>query len=512
MDRRQFLKSTATLAGASMVARANLADDDVPAQGKQDRAKSYDYGIAFGAWINDMRSDPTPLTNWPAHQFDECTVESAIAVMDLMRENGCRWFDAFGLWATRAYPLDIVSAFEDEQRKPLLQKLFSAADKRDIKLVLPLGLLTWGYDEIIEKDPEVRRQDGVANPSPSAMCGNQEKSWHYIEKLIDTGMKQYPFAGVHLESADQGWCWCPECEGKYGAVGYNCRVNARASDYIKSKYPGTMTYSIPINWLSGAMPEPGVINQFTDEDMEHVIELSKHIDVFMDQGHSWRFTPDDRIGDLSCAYGTSGGRWLYHSARYDRLAFFVPSPRQTVQNMRSHYDLGARACLFYQGPIVNPGVEIDKMAGFMALADVERSWEDILDEIIQTKFRPKNGDAGRRLREVLVSVEEGFFAQWTDADQRFWDVWKIPPRCEWKLNDALFGTSPDPAMYMLEPYLTKEGREAYKAALTSSLATIEDIRHDFTDQGRIERIRRCIIVSCHVLNSVMAAKGEPGWG
>ena len=77
-----------------------------------------------------MRSDPVPLTNRPAHQFDQCTVDSAIAVMELMAEHGCQYLDAFGLWATRAYPVDIVSAFQDSQRQPLLDKLCKAADPR----------------------------------------------------------------------------------------------------------------------------------------------------------------------------------------------------------------------------------------------------------------------------------------------------------------------------------------------------------------------------------------------
>jgi hypothetical protein len=510
MDRRTFLQS-ASLAGISLAAGSLASGPSTITRGADADKKSYDYKIAFGAWINDMRSDPVPLTDWPAHQFDDCTVDSAIAVMDLMAQCGCKYLDAFGLWATRAYPLDVVSAFQDSARKTLLDRLFTAADQRGVRLFLPLGLMTWGYDEIIAKDPAVRRQDGVANPCPSAMCGAQEKSWSYIEKIIDAAMQQYPFAGIHMESADQGYCMCPACSGADGAVGYNSRLNARCADYVRSKYPGTITMTIPINWLPGGMTAVGVTPKFTPEEMNHVLELSKHIDIFMDQGHSWTFTPADRIAELHCAYGTSGGRWLYHSARYDRLAFFVPNPREVVQNIQKHHALGVRACLMYQGPVVNPGVEINALAGFMALSDVERSWEDILGEIIATKYRPRTPAAGQKLRELVLAIEDGFYGQWENADQRFFDIWKIPPRCEWKLNDALFGTSPDPAMYLMEPYLTPEGRQQYKAALVKSLATLDDIRHAFDDDGRIERMRRCLIVSCHVLNTVIAAKGEKGW-
>ena len=510
MDRRQFLHFAA-LAGAAAASQTLRGVAEATAFTAAGKSASYDYAIAFGAWINDMRSDPVPLTDWPAHQFDTCTVDSAVAVMDLMAEQGCKYLDAFGLWATRAYPVDIVSAFADSNRKPLLDRLFTAADQRGIRLFLPLGLMTWGYDEIIRQDAAVRRQDGVDNPHPSAMCGAQEKSWYYIEKIIDTAMGQYPFAGIHMESADQGYCSCPSCAGGQGVVGYNAQLNARCADYVRAKYPGTITMTIPINWLPGAMTAVGVTPKFTPDDMEHIVGLSKHIDIFMDQGHQWTFTPEDRIKELHCAYGTSGGRWLYHSARYDRLAFFVPNPRETVQNIQKHYEMGTRACLFYQGPVINPGVEINKLAGFMALADVTRSWEDILAEIIETKYRPKTPEAGRRLREIICGVEDGFFTQWETADQRFFETWKIPPRCEWKLNDALFGTSPDPAMYLLEPYLTPEGRKQYKASLVVSLATLDAIRHDFQDDGRVERMRRCLILSCHLVNTVMAAKGEPGW-
>jgi hypothetical protein len=369
-----------------------------------------------------------------------------------------------------------------------------------------MGLFTWGFDEIIRRDPEVCGKDTAGKPHPHAMCGAKEKAWKYVEKILDCALGQFDFGGVHLESADLGWCACPECGGKYGTVGYNVRLNVRAAQYVRSKWPGKVITVIPINWLGGSGRE-----HFNEEEKKQIVELSGHVDCFMDQG--WRGTfvaPAERkdfVRRLHCAYGTSGGLWLYHTVRWDRTAYFLPYPRRTAAAIKEHFEDGARACMFYQGPMVNPAVEVNTAVGGRILAGPSRNPEDALAEVIGLYYKPKDSAAEKKLVELFLRAEEAYFGQW-DA-KRFRAVHNTQPPGEFKLNDVLWGHSPDAALYLLEPYLNAEGRQAYKVGLKAILKDLAAIEGDFDDGGRIRRMQRGIIITLSLINTVRACKNEP---
>ena len=105
LNRRKFLKG-ATL-GAAYLAGGHSLDlfaGGAAGKGSVERANAYKYRIAFGAWINDMRMRPLPLENWPAPQFDDETIESAVRAMDVQAEvfvenNGESWVKM--TWHTR---------------------------------------------------------------------------------------------------------------------------------------------------------------------------------------------------------------------------------------------------------------------------------------------------------------------------------------------------------------------------------------------------------------------------
>ena len=50
----------------------------------------------------------------------------------------------------------------------------------------------------------------------------------------------------------------------------------------------------------------------------------------MDQGWNGTFIAEAErpgfIKKLHCDYGTSGGLWVYHCGRWDRLSYFLPYP------------------------------------------------------------------------------------------------------------------------------------------------------------------------------------------
>ena len=465
----------------------------------------YKHRIAFGAWINDMRNEALPLQQWPAPQFDDATVEGLVRVLDVMADSGYQYLDAFGWWATEAYPPDIVSAFEDAERNRQVAKVFRAAEKRGIRLSLPLGLMTWGYDRIIQEDPSVRgkNQDGSAHAH--AMCGAREKSWSYIEKLIDTMFARHDFGAVHLESADLGYCMCPECAGKDGVVGYNARLNMRAADIIKGRHPGVLVYVCPINWVPWGLNEHGVQHKISAEDLPHIIELSKHIDVFMDQGHRGRMLDWEDVSRLHCDYGTSGGLWVYHGARQDRLSYCLPYPKRAAQHLKDHYDHGARGCLYYQGPMINPAVEVTSAVAGRVMCDPSREAEEVLEEVIERYYKPRSADARRKLAESYLTLEEAYFGQW--REERFKEQHKLEMPGEFCLG-GLFGTSPDPAGYLLEPFLDVAGRAAMRAGLRTALAELGAIRGDFHDEGRLERLVQSSTIMTHILTTIMLVKGE----
>ena len=87
MNRRAFLKDTPLVAAGLALGNpahllAGAPGDSAPGLA----SASYPYRIAFGAWINDLRMTPLPLENWPAPQFDDEAVASAIRAMDVQAQ------------------------------------------------------------------------------------------------------------------------------------------------------------------------------------------------------------------------------------------------------------------------------------------------------------------------------------------------------------------------------------------------------------------------------------------
>jgi len=508
MDRRSFIK-TMSLGAVSLAAAAGDDAKGGPVMSATtDETGSelgYKHRIAFGAWANDMRNSALPLQQWPAPQFDDKTVEGLTQVLEVIGDAGYGYLDTFGLYGTNDYPVDIVSAFGDRERNRRLDRVFREADKRGIRMSLPLGLLTWGWDTIIREDPEVRGKDGDGNPHPHAMCGAREKSWVYVDKLIDTMFERQDFGAVHMESADLGYCMCPECSGKDGPVGYNARLNMRAGDYIKSSHPDALVYVCPINWVPWGLNADGVQHKVSAEDMPHIVELSRHIDVFMDQGHRGRMIDWSHVGRLRCDYGTSGGLWVYHGARQDRLSYFLPYPVRAAQHLRDHYEHGARACLYYQGPMVNPAVEVTSAVAGRVMRDPSAEPMSVLEEVVEHYYRPRTAGACQALVQVFAEAEEAYFGQWDEA--RFKEVHKAEMPGEFTLG-VLFGTQPDPAAFLTEPFLDAAGRAVCKTGLVSALGHLMALDGQFEDRGRIERMTHCLTIMLHLLTTVMLAKGE----
>ena len=503
-SRRGFLRR-ACAAGVGLAAGQPLAHLGLAEQPKAPGPSrhAYDYRIAFGCWIGDMRSTPLPLQKWPAPQLDEEALTSFLRAMDVQSRAGFNYLDAWGLFATYGYPPDVASAFADKERRNQVSRLLTAGAGRGMKYLFGMGLFSWGYDEIIKADPEVQGRSASGQPLAHVMCGAKEKAWRYVEKILDLALGQFDFCGVHLESADLGWCDCPECGGKYGRVGYNVRLNVRAADYVKRKWPGKIVTCIPINWVPLDKRR-----HFDDAELAEIAQLGKHVDCLMDQGWTGLFVPDEKRKDfikrLGCHYGTSAGLWVYHCVRWNRDSYFLPHPKRTAAAIKRHYDDGARACMFYQGPMVNPGVEINTAAAGRMLSDVGRSIEDVLAEVIDLYYRPGSPAARKKLAEIVLRAEDAYFGQW---DPKAFASRNVPMPGELHLT-GLFDETPGAATYLMEPYLTGDGRRAYQKELAAILRELAALEGSCGDEGRLGRIQKAITSTLVLVDTIRRAKGE----
>ena len=195
---------------------------------------------------------------------------------------------------------------------------------------------------------------------------------------------------------------------------------------------------------------------------------------------------------------------MYHCGRWDRLSYFLPYTQRTAAAIRRHYDDGARGCMFYQGPVINPGVEMNIAVGGRILADPHRAVDDALAEVIAFSYRPRNLAAHKALVELFLRAEDTYFGRWDPA--RFAAAGRAMPG-ELHLTD-LFGTAPGPAFYLLEPFLDADGRREYKKRLIAVLQDLAGLEGRCDDGGRLSRIQEAITVTLTTLDTIRATKKE----
>jgi hypothetical protein len=287
-------------------------------------------------------------------------------------------------------------------------------------------------------------------------------------------------------------------------VGYNVRINQKTADYIKGKWPDKTVYVITINWVPAG-------RHFTAEQRGQVLRLGQHVDCIFDQGHTgYHVAEADRaqfVKELPCAYGTSGGLWLYPDTRWDRESYFLPYATRTGQALQRQYREGVRGCMFYQGPVINPGQEVMIAVGGRILSQPGRSLDEVLAEVLEKYYKPRSAKALKGLVRVFRTAEDSYFGNW--SAERFQKVWGIPLPGEFKLDQRLFGTSPGPATYLKEPCLDVTGRREYRKGLKSILTEVSKLASECEDGGRLVRIRRSVIVTLTLLNTVCYCLGEP---
>jgi hypothetical protein len=506
-NRRRFLRKASFGAlGLAAITRPFLYSCNQSFDNYPERENAYNYRIAYGCWINDMRIEPLPLEDWPAPIIDDETLSSLVKALDLQSKFKYNYLDVWGLLATKSWPLNLGYGI-DKERILYVKRIIKEAHNRGIKIIYGMGTYSWGYEKIIENNPSLSAKNRDGSLNKTGMCDANPNAFQWVKNILDFVLTDFDFDGIHLESFDQGGCFCKECAGKEGIVEYHSRINSKTADYIRSNWPDKIINVIPIRWAMDSN------ERFTEAEKKRIIELSKHIDGFYDQGWHGTYIPSDErasfINQLHCVYGTSGGRWLYPGQRWDRESFFIPHIKQQSVAIKEQFSQGVRGLMHYQGPVSNPGTEVNIACGGLMSYDTTQNIMDVLSQVIETLYKPKKENSLKKLVQIFSDSEDAYFCQWGDAEERFRKLRNTGPPGEFYL-DNLFGDSPGPASYLTSQiYLDSVGRLNYKKALISILAELQQIEEDFNDKGRIRAIKRSMIITLTILNSIMHSKGEP---
>jgi hypothetical protein len=155
-----------------------------------------------------------------------------------------------------------------------------------------------------------------------------------------------------------------------------------------------------------------------------------------------------------------------------------------------------------------PSTEVNIAFGGRIMSNVGRNLEDVLGEVLELLYRPKDPGAHQKLVEIFQRAEKGYFDQWNA--QRIQEYLKRPIPGEFSLCsiEGPFGLTPGASSYLMEPFLDSEGRRAYKQVLVSILKYIMQIEGDFEDNGRMERIKKGIEEALVDINNIAFIRNE----
>jgi hypothetical protein len=450
-------------------------------------SEGFRHRTAFGCWINDMRNQGMPGASWPHADLDEQAVQDITGCLELQSRAGFNEFDVFGLLVSYSWPLDLRSAVSEERRRRV-KRILQAAHERGIKVLCGLGVYSWGFDEIIANDPAVR------GPNPHAMCGSREESWQWMARVVDYILAEFDVDGFHLESSDLGRCTCAKC-ARQGDVQYHSGLNSRTAAYVRSKWPDKI---LQVN-MCGYIQPWGL--KVAPDELQYLLELGRHLDFLIDPGHSGFFMSEamqrDFTREAACAFGTSGGIWVYPPQPWGRQRWFLPYTMGTGRHIKQLYQRGGRAIEYYMGPTINPGVEVNIAFGGRLLADPQRSGYEVLAEVLEELYRPGTPAALEKLVQIVQRAESAYFDNWTPVVQAPRD----PPgelHLTTLYSAALGIGSADvhAPLYLFGArgtgMMTAGGRAAYRGELQGLLKEAAALEGRCDDGGRLARMQACM--------------------
>ena len=345
-------------------------------------------------WMADFSQQPV-YDRWPSVKLDSGILADYLETVDFLKRSGMNSITPWGFFTNDNWNPEIEKTISPE-RKGLVEKIIKLTHQRGIKVMCGMGIYSWGFGEIIKQNP------GLVCPcNQYVMDFNIPEAWEWQKKVLDYVMDNFDFDGFSLQSADRGSCNC-DAPGYISTMKYQALLNQKVVNYIRRKRPD---YIIGIcGWG---------MNVSGPEAMPMVVEMTRHVDYFIDVCETADFTPGyqkELIKAIApCAYGNTATPNIEPIQSIQRDSYFVPTVFATCERLKRIYHFGGRACEAYARTRGNPGDKVTIEVVARILRNPGMKINNALTEAVKEIYLPENHKATVTLAKVFKTAENAFF-------------------------------------------------------------------------------------------------------
>lgn len=447
---------------------------------------AFSYRLLLG-WINDNSSRPLAGSRWPITTINEETVSDYRSFFATAREYGYNGITLWGLYASHSWAVPLKNSLEPARRR-LVDRILNEADKQSIKVLYGLGVYSWGFEEIIQRDPTTARNEGrmawgsFQPDNGVAMCYFSESARQWMRDIVDLCVKEVGTQGFGFQSGDLGRCYCKQCR-RLSDTEFHSRVIGETAAYIKSQHPrqilGLSAWGVDLG--AGADALKGMTS--------HLDFLTDVTDQSARKGSEYRRT---LAAALPCALGSLGGAVIVPPQRWSRDRWFLPHPEMTSKNIRSLHEDGGRAFEFFMGPMANPQFDIMTRFVGLQLANPKRSGEESLALVVERLYAPVNAGATAAVVRWLFDVERAYMSRVGDISSGEFDF------------EPLKGETAGDPIYLTR--LSAEALSGYGSDLERLSKQLPALRARCRRPEGLDRIERCL---ANVMRDVRQIQAGP---
>ena len=454
LSRREVLGCAAGAAAASRL--------DGAEEGKRDGPGFLHRG--YLGWITDLATNPDPAAEWPSMRLDEQLLKDYAQTFRLMPRLGYNEATIWGLYVSRAWPVEVRNAVPAARGK-MVERLLDLAHASGIRIYTGLGVYSWGFDEIIRANPKLSRGN------PHAMCASVPESWNWMQRVTDYVFKRFPIDGASLQSADQGRCSCEDCR-RYTNAEYHARLNIKVGEYIRDRWPGK---TVAINGWGMNFADPKTFDPLArmSRAADYIIDVS---DSSSAQGPGAR----QRLAQgLKCDFGTIGGPQVEPPQHWERNRWFLPTPRGQGEHLAALYRDGGRACEYFFHILANPGDEISFWVAGKLLRDPATDWRQHLRSTIEELYGTTKRQAVDDFMSVISTAEEAYMRY-------------LPSLRSGTISmEPLVSSKPGPPVYLTRK-LDAAQRAQYGRTLEGLATRFSSLAPDIPDKTRAQTVLACM--------------------